>query len=377
MKPAALGVLLLCSSFCAVLMMADPPSDAVREILLAVRQERQLPALAAAVVRDGQLLCADAVGVRKHDGLDAVTAQDKFHIGSCTKSMTATIAAMLVEQGRLTWQTTIGEVFPDLTETMHPQYRAVTLEQLLMHRGGTPDTLDANDLWGRLWRHKGTPGEQRLFLLRELTLLPPAAPPGTRTIYSNAGYAIAGAMLERVTSTAWEELMRTMLFVPLGMTSAGFGAPAVDSPAQPWGHLERAGKIVAVPPQPNGDNPPFLGPAGTVHCSITDFARYAAFHLRGARGSNRLLLTADSFRKLRTPAAGQDYALGWAVARRDWAGGDALTHAGSNTMFYAVIWLAPQKNFAVVVATNLGGERAAEATDQAAWRLIQKFLLAK
>jgi hypothetical protein len=72
---------------------------------------------------------------------------------------------------------------------------------------------------------------------------------------------------------------------------------------------------------------------------------------------------------------GQTYALGWDTAKRDWAGGTALTHTGSNTMFFAVMWLAPAKDCAVVVATNLGGNTAAKACDKTAWKLIQEYLV--
>src|SRR5690606_16144609 len=109
----------------------------------------------------------------------------------------------------------------------------------------------------------------------------------------------------------WEELMRGMLFEPLGMNSAGFGAPAtLDSVDQPWGHTSKpfAG-LDPVPPGPRADNPLAISPAGAVHCSLADLAAYAAFHIAGEQGGSELL-NANSFKKLHTPA-GDDYALGW------------------------------------------------------------------
>ena len=344
-------------------------------LLEPLRGKFELPALAAAVVRGEEVVALGAVGVRKVGAPDEVTAQDKFHIGSCTKSMTATLAAMLIEEGKVSWGTQIADVFPERAAGMDPRYRKVTLEQLLSHRGGTPASLDADGLWARIWEQKGTPVAQRLFLLDGVLAKPPDAPPGTKLIYSNAGYAIAGAMLERVMGKPWEELMRERIFKPLGMSSAGFGAPA--SPAmtdQPWGHTAGSLALRPVPPGPGADNPAAIGPAGTVHCSIGDLARYAAFHLKGARGEGKLLKP-ETFLKLHTPVNGQDHALGWLAVERDWAGGAALTHTGSNTMFFTVIWIAPRKDFAVVVATNLGSEKAGTACDQTAWALIQEFLV--
>jgi CubicO group peptidase (beta-lactamase class C family) len=340
-----------------------------------LRAEFKLPALAAAVVHKDAIVAWGAVGVRKHGGAEQVTPADKFHIGSCTKSMTAVLAAMFVERGQLAWSTTLEEVFPERAEQMNSAFRTVTLEQLLCHRSGAPESLDADGLWGRIWAHGGAPLEQRLFLLDGVTRQPPVAAPGTRFIYSNAGYAMAGAMIERVAGKPWEDLIREMLFAPLEMGTAGFGAPAAPGQVdQPWGHPAGLLGLKPVPPGPRADNPPAIAPAGTVHCSIGDLAKYAAFHLRGARGTARLLKAA-TFKKLHTPVAGQDYALGWLAVPREWAGGLALTHTGSNTMFFAVIWLAPAKDFGVVVATNLGGRRAEQGCDKTAWTLIQDYLL--
>lgn len=339
-----------------------------------IRRKFDLPALGAAVIRSNVLLALDAVGVRKYGSPEKVTPEDKFHIGSCTKSMTATLAAILVEEDKISWKSTIGDIFPELQSRMNPLYRPVTLEQLLTHRGGTPTELTADGLWGRIWRQRGPPPNQRLFLLNGVLTNPPAVTPGTRYLYSNAGYAIAGAMLEKVAGEPWEQLVTRKLFEPLGLASAGFGAPARErSTPQPWGHKFQDQKPEPVPPGRGDDNPAAIAPAGTVHCSLRDLAHYAAFHIAGALGKGTLL-KAESFQKLHQPIPGQEYALGWGVVKRGWAGGKALTHAGSNTMFYTVIWMAPEKEFAVVISTNIGGDEAAKACDEAAGQLIKLFL---
>jgi hypothetical protein len=89
-----------------------------------------------------------------------------------------------------------------------------------------------------------------------------------------------------------------------------------------------------------------------------------------------LRLKPETFARLHEPAAGagQAYAMGWIVCDRGWGGGRVLMHAGTNTMWYAVVWMAPKRDFAVLVATNQGGDRAATACDRAAWALIQDHL---
>lgn len=351
----------------------DSLSDPTSQLLETIRVKHNFPALAAVVVVDGTIVATNAVGFRKHGGPEAVTVNDIFHIGSVTKSMTATVAAMLVEQGTVSWTTTIGELFSDYGEQLHPDYRGVTLEQLLAHRGGAPGNAPRL-LWMNAWNAGGPPAEQRLAFVQGLLARKPEAKPGTKKIYSNQGYAIAGVMLEKAAGKPWEELMRTLLFEPLGMNSAGFGAPATPGKVdQPWGHKQgRSTGLESVPPGPRADNPPAIGPAGTVHCSLPDLAQYVVFHLAGEQGGSELL-KAQSFKKLHTPA-GDDYALGWVVLEREWAGGRALMHNGSNTMFYIVVWMAPERNCAVIVATNVGSVNVAfSGCDEAAGKLIQQF----
>jgi hypothetical protein len=99
-------------------------------------------------------------------------------------------------------------------------------------------------------------------------------------------------------------------------------------------------------------------------------------HLAGARGESRFL-TAESFALLHTPKQGEDYAGGWIVTRRGWAHGLALTHGGSNGMWFANAWIAPALDRAFLVATNRGGEAAAQATDQVVGVLVKMFSTAK
>src|SRR5690606_19855697 len=208
-------------------------------------------------------------------------------------------------------------------------------------------------------------------LVRDILSAPPAYPPGGGFAYSNAGYSIAGAMLEKASGLAFAELIDRRLFTPLGMESAGFGAPATaGSIDQPYGHQLRDGKLAAVEPGPVGDNPPAIPPAGRVHASISDFAKYAAFHLGGAEGAP--LDDNDLAVLHRHIPPSENHALGWVRVERPWAGGTALTHTGSNTMFFAVAWIAPERNFAAVAACNSG--EGAGACDKAVAMLIGKYL---
>ncbi|HMO64174.1 MAG TPA: serine hydrolase domain-containing protein [Verrucomicrobiota bacterium] len=346
----------------------------VTALLEPIRAQRNVPALVAAAIRSNVVVAAGATGLRKF-GLAETPAMlgDRFHLGSCTKSMTATLAAILVQEGVVTWDTTVGAALPDLEPGMHASWKGVTLDLLLRNRGGAPGNLAA-PLWNRLWTNHVSPQSQRRYLVQEVTKVAPETTPGSTYTYSNAGFAIAGHMLERATGRPWEELITERLFQPLGLDSAGFGPPAspriVD---QPWGHTWNA-RPVPVEPGTAADNPPAIGPAGTVHMTVLDFARYAAAHVRGVRDGLPFLARAG-WEKLHDNEQfpSDNYAMGWGVAQRPWGGGRVLTHNGSNNQWFAVMWIAPNKDFAVVAITNTAGAAGSGATDDAVWALIQRF----
>ncbi len=351
----------------------DLPRRKLSEILRPIREKHDIPAMAAALVGPEKVLAVCADGVRRRGAEQKVTVEDRFHLGSCTKAMTATLLARLVEEGKLSWDAKPAETFQDLGG-IHAGWSGVTLMHLLTHRGGAPENLDADGLWGKLWTHAGTPTEQRLALVEGVLRRAPVAEPGAKYLYSNAGYAIAGAVAERREGKGWEALMRERLFEPLGMKSAGFGAPGKPGTLdQPRGHTA-AGKPVE--PGPGSDNPAAIGPAGTAHATIGDWGKFISLHLRAGRGKPALLRP-ESFARLHAPPAmadGADYAAGWIVTTRPWTKGPVLTHAGSNTMWYAVAWLAPESGFAVLVAANQGGDAAAKACDEAAAAVIRDHL---
>jgi CubicO group peptidase (beta-lactamase class C family) len=339
-------------------------------LLAPVRAEHGLPALGGAIVTAAGELRVAAVGLRAGGTEVEVTPGDRFHLGSCTKSMTATLAAVLVERGELSWDTTVAEVFGqgEGSVEVHPGWAAVTLEDLLAHRSGARRDPE------RVWR-EAPPRELRAGIAATLLAAPPDTPPHQETSYSNAGYILAGALLERALDAGWEQLMQTELFEPLGMTTAGFGAPdrkdTRGAPLEPRGHLDSGEAIRGF------DNPAYYGPAGTVHASLGDWCRYLLLHLRGARGEPTALLSGESFERLHA-VHGADYALGWGVTTRGWAGregeGPVLSHAGSNTRWFCVVWLAPERGFAAVAATNRAGDEASTACDQAVGALIQDQL---
>jgi CubicO group peptidase (beta-lactamase class C family) len=227
----------------------------------------KLPAVAAAVVKSGKILAAGAVGTRRIGTDTPVTINDRFHIGSDTKAMTSLLAGMLVEEGKLRWDTTVGEIYPELADKMSKGVKDITLEQLLSHTSGIPgDSMEHVPLISfSVTDDAGNLDAMRYTLVTRLVPLPLHGVPGERFEYSNLGYTLAGAIMERITGKTWEELVVAQIFDPLKLTSAGFGPQS--SPGRvdaPLGHAaDKDGKMRAFLAGPWGDNPLVIGPGRT------------------------------------------------------------------------------------------------------------------
>lgn len=341
----------------------------------AIRAKYNLPALGGAIFTAGGLKEMAVTGVRKRGDATPATKSDLWHLGSDTKVMTATLAGTFVAEKKLAWSDKVVRFFPEIAGQVPPAMRDVTVADVLRHKAGLVENVNAGPL-ARLWNQayrNGALNEQRLAASRE-ALLKPAYAPGTFH-YSNTDYVVVAAILERISGKPWEELMRERIFKPLGMHSAGFGGLGTPGKIdQPWPH-----QVSGVPMPNNGrtvDNPPFMAPAGEVHCTMADWSKFLADQLRGGAGL-KALLPADIYQAIQSDPAykgkGEGYGFGWGICNRGWAGGKTLTHAGSNTMNYCICWLAPLKKFGVLVVTNQGGDTAAKAADEVASLLVQRY----
>lgn len=362
MKRFRAECLLLAAWFSLATAQEAPASDPAAH-LEALRVKHGVPALGGALVTVDGLAGVWVAGTRSVDCEEKVTPDDLWHLGSCTKAMTATLIALLVTRGDLSWDAPLGELLPDCTAEMDVDFMDLTLVDLMSHRAGLPANFadDSSDALA-----KRSVVEQRAALTRSVLKNAPVHAPRGAILYSNAGFVIAGHVAEVATKKPWETLMQELLFTPLGMTSAGFGPPgARDACDQPRGHTKEGRPLE---PGPEADNPPSIGPAGTVHATLADWAKFLQLHLRGMRGDvkvGELTLTRETFARLHSacPGPGPQYGYGWVFETRPWAGGDSttLTHSGSNGMWCCETWLSPAHGFATLAVTNLFTEPAQHA----------------
>ena len=336
-----------------------------------------VPAIGVLLVVDGETRGIGYSGVRKAGTTTEVEADDRWHLGSCTKSFTATLAATFVEEGAISWESTIGEILGKELKILEG-YEGVTLGMLLANRSGitgnAPDSVYAGieisekvaDLKDRdLLR-------QRAQYAEAVLNLPPSSAPGTAYEYSNAGFVVAGAMLEQVSGEPWEKLIEERIFQPLEMTHSGFGNAARDdkkNPSQPWPH-----KTGTTPrdPGPGDDNPWVIGPAGTMHCSLRDVGRYIAMHSKRELGP--VIKKEETYQFLHTAVPdNNNYARGWIVGSRGWTQGAAISHDGNNTMNHCRFWIAPERRAAVAAFTNCD-EKGQESCRDAIQAVVEEFL---
>jgi CubicO group peptidase (beta-lactamase class C family) len=377
----AASLLAACGLACRV-VASEPrsPATELKDMLADTCRKHNVPSLSIAVVRSGGTVTTECSGVRKRGTDEAVELSDRHPLGSCTKSMTATLAAVLVDTGKLDWDTTIGQVWPRADEKhLHPTLREVTLNELLSHQSGlASDLKELKDLKGDVWlsffEEKATPPLERRRMLNLILAVKPEHPRGEHH-YSNLGYVVAAAMLETKGGDSLENMMRRHVFKPLKMNSADFRTMGLARKLKAplfWGHSSDGTPID--PRIVGAENPSVYAPCGTVHLSIADYARYARWHLSHVPAP--LFSEQKTIEHLHTgqvdaSSTGGKYGCGWIVLNTGL--GRALTHGGSNTNSHALIWILPDKDFSAVACTNTGEASGFLACDEAIQELMKRY----
>jgi CubicO group peptidase (beta-lactamase class C family) len=303
-----------------------------------------LPGVVAGLTTGYDTLYVKARGLRRLDQPENLEPNDLLHLGSCAKAMTATLSAVLVENGFLQWQT--GLEIPQ--KGRERTSSTITLHQLLSHTAGVP--VFGLEQWMAMPAFEGDIMQQReAFTQWQLELIQ------TENVYSNAGYAMAASIAESAMGASWESLITEWLFEPLGITGV-FGWPARHDPNQPWGHwqIEIDGPLVPHSPADEYEVPPIIAPAGDVSMSMGNYLVFLRENLRGLNGRSRLL-SQETFEFLHTPVGtifDSPYACGWIILTDESNGITLHTHNGSALTFYIDMVLVPEHDFAVSICTN-------------------------
>ena len=341
--------------------------DMIRNDLEGVRQRYFVPSLGVAEITADEIVTYGPVG-KARIGFDTLVTQDSFYqLGSCTKAMTATALSRLLQERSLSWDTRLLDLFPEFAATAHRDYRDVTLADIVSHQAGFPAEGDLETV-NRLRNYRGSLTQYVGELLQR-----PARIRRGRFFYSNGGYAVLGAVIERVSGLPYTEAMNRLLFEPLGL-KPHFGFPIDLGPDQPWGHTAYWG---AAAPGRAMDQflPAPLWPAGMVNMTVREYARFVQLHLRGLLGRDDAGFPSDMIKQLHQPRIdmetplGTAYAAGW--LRETVKGRELHWHNGSTGNFYTYMAIDPERGKAVVVVTNVGDVQG----DRVGWDIIFRLLI--
>ena len=347
--------------------------DMVRHHLREYREEYGIPGMAAVVVTSESFLSIATDGVRKLGEPDSIQVDDRFHIGSNTKALTSFVAGALVEKGMISWNTRILDVFPEFLESSKDVYRDKTLRDLLSHRARIMPFTSGPE-FAMLPECEGSKSERRRAFAGWLLEQEPIEMDTVRGyVYSNAGYAIAAAMLEKVTGKSWEELMVEELFVPLGIDGR-FGWPAYEDAEQPWGHYYETDSQRVFPHDPHDEYqlPDIASAAGDVSLSILDYGKFLQANLIGLSGKDKVL-TGATYEFLHPCVDSMmQYGRGWGL--REHEGYKVSRHNGSAGTFYCTALVFRDKDLALGIMMNAITMEAEKALDGLRIKVLQDFL---
>jgi CubicO group peptidase (beta-lactamase class C family) len=331
--------------------------DYVDNVVERARKEFDVPGIAVAIVKDGNVVLAKGYGVRKMGDPAPVTPQSLFRIASNTKAFTAAALAILVDEKRIRWDDPVTQYLPAFQ--MYDPYvtREMTIRDLLTHRSGLG--LGAGDLM--FFPPSDLSREE---IIRRLRFIKPATSFRTTYAYDNLLYLLAGQIIPAVTGRSWDDFVTDRIFKPLGMTNSFTSTDAL-----------KKGKDVAIPhsklsgtleplPQEDVDN---NAPAGAIVSCVADLAKWMNLQLAGGAKiftaaqnkemwSGQTILPISDTAKDDPPAFAaiqpsfHTYGLGWDL--RDYRGKKLVSHGGALSGFLSRTALIPELKLGVVVLTN-------------------------
>ncbi len=343
-------------------------SQSLYQKMESIRRHYRLPEMGYAVISSQQVIDVQVCGYHRIDQqtkVDTANIKDHFHLGSNTKAITGFIAAYLVEQGKIKWDTKFFDLYPEMKKDTKPAYYNITLQQLLSHRAGIqPFTSGEKEKAPKV---NGTRSAQRKAFAKYVLEQPPVPPDknkdfaysGEGYVYSNAGYSIASLMLEKVTGKSWEQLVREIINYKLQLKT-NFGWPnETDSIHQPWGHWVDNDHLVPLSPSfPYHLN--LIEPAGDINMSLPDYSVFIQLQLQGLKGNDRII-SAESYKFLHFGIKG--YSIGWLNGTNK-SGKRYSAHEGSAGTFHVITVVYPDDDRAYIICINAESENTNKAKDE-------------
>ena len=346
----------------AVCINAQDLNTLVAKQIDSIRIANNIPSIAYGVIRNDSVVVINAVGYRDILTKDPSQPDDCYNIGSNTKSFTGFLAAKMVEDNLINWDTKFFDLYPELKSESNPAYYNITLKELLSHRArlinfeGVSEATLIIDKYKKNIKDSLSWPEKRYYLIKEVLKCEPLPPYGEcKRSYSNAGFIAAALMLEKVTGQSWESLM-TKLSKDLNL-GIHIGSPIDLGIDQPKGHINPklwGGINKEIPVQDEQRQMPgvfyeylqLCTPSGNISINVNDFLKFLQLNINGINGENNYLKS-ETYRQIFTTYP--SYSMGWWIEPEESL---IYSHRGSNSMFNSFAGISPEKKIGIVVMMN-------------------------
>lgn len=310
-----------------------------------IRNTYNIPEISYAVVNSKSILEIAAVGRHSIDLPDTATLNDRFHIGSNTKAMTAFIIAKYVEMGKLDWATKFFDIYPEWKNGSLAAYHHITLQDLLSHKAGIQPFQGEND--PEIPGFKGTNPEKRKQFGQFVLTLDPVKPDSLNPfVYSNAGYTLATLMVEKVAHKSWEELVEKVLNKDLNL-NIRLSWPENQLTKETWGHLTENDTLKPVPSDWDY-HLDFTEPAGDINIKLVNYVKFIQLNLRGLEGRDNYLRS-ETYQFIHNGI--KNYSLGWFNVYEN--GKEWSVHSGTGAFtYFTIAHIDRTNNIAFIIFTN-------------------------
>lgn len=330
-----------------------------------IRVKNEIPELSYAALTADSVLIKNVIGFRQSDVQNDQTkaqADDYFHLGSNTKAITGFIAGYLVENKKITWSTKFFSLFPEWKKDANPAFYEITLLDLLSHRAHVKPYTSGTEFQS-LPKFTGTKDEQRKLFVKYLISNDALEKNNETYNYSNAGYSVAAAMLEKASGKTWERLLDEILSKKLHLRYK-LGWPNRTDVNQPWGHWIENNKLTSLSSHTDY-NLNLIEPAGDISMPLADYIKFVQLNLSGLRGKSNFLKP-ETYNYLHYGL--KDYSVGWLNVNMP--DKHSSEHAGSAGTFYCYTLINKDKNVAYIIMAN----SATENTLTGIFKLLEKMI---
>lgn len=313
-------------------------------------QAYQVPGVAIAVVADGELIYAKGFGFRDLEKQFPVTSDTIFAIGSCSKAFTSFLAGTMVDEGLISWDEKIIDMFPEFR--LHDEHATlhVTMRDLLTHRSGLPRH-------GFMWYGSST--MTRSDMMKRLRYLEPSCDLRARYQYNDLMYLVAGYSMEQLIGRSWEQQVAEKILAPLQMDNTGFSSDEMQQKSDfAIPYLEKEGSLKRTPFRDIS----LIAPAGGIHSNVKDLAKWVAMHLNGGKIEGKTLISPAALQEMHAPQTIVPGApesnesliytggLGWNIV--PYRGHYYISHDGGVHGFTSVVGFFPKEKIGIIVLSN-------------------------